>query len=174
MNVLLTGIPSFNFEMNPKKTSLMKNSVLLSIALIFSMGFCFAQTNESLPEDARTFLDKHFPDEKIVDSEKFDQIMNSRESDFIDYDDQEAYEVELSNGISVEFGVNGKMTEMNSHGRQAIPMHALPDMIESYLKSNYMDMEVTGYEIDADDQEIELDNGIDLEFDMDGRFKEKD
>lgn len=74
----------------------------------------------------------------------------------------------------MKFGKDGKMTEMDINSGEAIPTHALPDLIEVYLKANYADVDVVGYEIDHDDQEVELANGIDLEFDMDGRFMEAD
>lgn len=154
----------------------MKNLVLLTISILFIAGVSYAQMDEpgSLPHEAQTFLDKHFPNAIIVDFEKFDQIFDSPESDFFDFDDQEAYEVELSNGIQVEFGKDGAMTEMESTDEIPIPLHALPDMVETYLKANFIDLDVVAYEIDGDDQEVELDNGMDLEFDMDGRFVEKD
>lgn len=152
----------------------MKKSILTGIATIFVLGFATAQEMGDLPEDAQTFLNKHFPNETITDFEKFDQVFNSRESDFVDMDDQEAYEVELSNGVVVEFGKDGTMTEMESTEDVAIPTHALPDMIEVYLKANYLDLDVVAYEIDGDDQEVSFDSGVDLEFDMDGRFMEED
>lgn len=164
--------------------NIMKKLVLLTFSILCITGLGYAQTMEmameakdepgELPEEAQLFLNRHFPDEKVVDFEKFNKIFDSKETDFFDFDDQEAYEVELSNGIKVEFGKEGTMTEMGSTEDIAIPLHALPDLIEIYLKTNYMDEKVVAYEIDADDQEIELDNGIDLEFDNDGRFVEKD
>lgn len=162
----------------------MKKLVLLTTSILFITGFSYAQnvtmTSEArdepgaLPMEAQTFLKMHFPDDKVVDFEKFDQIFNSEESDLLDFDDQEAYEVELSSGIKIEFGKDGTMTEMESTEGRPIPLHALPDLIEAYLKANYWFVDVVAYEIDADDQEVELDNGIDLEFDIDGRFVEKD
>lgn len=152
----------------------MKKLVLLSLTAIFTMGFSYAQEPGMLPENAQNFINENFPGETVVDFEQFDQILNSQESDIMDFDDQEAYEVELSNGLNIEFGKNGKMTEMDSNGEGTIPAHALPDKIEAYLKVNYPNLEVVGYEIDADDQEVELDNGLDLEFDRDGRFIEED
>lgn len=162
----------------------MKKLVLLFTSILFMTGIGYAQTVEmapeakdepgTLPEEAMTFLKMHFPDEKVVDFEKFNKIFDSKETDLFDFDDQEAYEVELSNGIKVEFGKDGTMTEMESTEGMAIPTHALPDLLEIYLKANYLDIDVVAYEIDADDQEVELENGEDLEFDIDGRFVEKD
>lgn len=138
------------------------------------IGLSFAQESGSLPPEAQNFIDENFPGESVTDFEKFDQILNSQESDILDFDDQEAYEVELSNGVHIEFGKDGKMTEMDSKDGEAIPLQALPDMIEEYIKNNYTDLNVVSYEIDQDDQEVELDNGMDLEFDIDGRFVEED
>ncbi len=126
----------------------------------------WAQTNTSkLPDTARDFLNEHF---SSVSVEKADE--NSNWKIWAD----ERYEVRLSNGIELDFDEHGNIIEIDTKNNQAIPMTALPASISAYLDSNHPDAKVIGWEKNDQEQEVELEDGTEVEFDAQGQFRRLD
>jgi hypothetical protein len=157
----------------------MKKLILSSMALLFSVSVAFAQDNgkkaekhkkakmdlQELPQEVQDFVSQHFEGVKIRSAE--------REKDMLNFGNGELYEVVLANGVKLDFNKAGAVTEIESKDNAKIPEGALPSNIYSYVEENY-DAHIVNWEVDSDDQEVELSDGTDLEFDPNGEFMRED
>lgn len=138
----------------------MKKTILIALAILFSSAVIWAGNTyiaEELPKKSKKFLKKHFADQEVVtvDIEK--------------EDDQIKYEVNLANGTSLEFNEKGNVQEIESESK--LPDSVIPRKIRKYVTANYPEQVIVEWEIESPNQhEVELDNGIDLEFDKRGNF----
>lgn len=140
----------------------MKKLVLTSVVSMFSIGLLLAQNGEEkLPQNSHEFIAQHFSSETItfVEKDNWTPLKNN-----------DQYEVHFSSGLEMSFNKEGEITEIEAAKNQTIPSEALPAEILSYVNSNYPDFGVKSWEIDGNDQDVELTNGVDLEFDKDGKF----
>jgi len=78
------------------------------------------------------------------------------------------YEIKLDNRTKLEF--NGEYQVEKIDGKSAIPASAIPAPINEYVKMHYPNNTVTEWETEWNHQEVKLDNGIELEFDLKGAF----
>ena len=79
------------------------------------------------------------------------------------------YGVVFTDGSRVEFDKNGQWEEIDTkYGK--IPATVLPQGIRSYLRQNYPNMPMKRVERDRKGYEIELGNGVELDFDKNGRL----
>lgn len=83
------------------------------------------------------------------------------------------YEIALLSGIELIFDLDGNFLEevMEEENNEVTQW---PTAIDDYLTLNYPDAMVEKVELEADEYEVELDNGIELIFDLDGNFLEED
>jgi hypothetical protein len=81
------------------------------------------------------------------------------------------YEVRLSNGLKLEFYLDGSFKEI-SGGRKGAddPVITLPAAITTYIATNYSNATITKAEMSATRYEVRLSTGIKLEFDLNGNF----
>lgn len=110
-----------------------------------------------LPSNAQQFLQTHFPD-----------VKTSRVKE-----DNDSYDVYLSNRYEVEFDKKGEWDNLDGNN-QSLPesfLSTLPSGIVEYIKTTYpnnfideVDKEINGYEVG-------LNNNVDLLFNLDGTFK---
>ncbi|NJY62562.1 hypothetical protein HC174_07305 [Salinimicrobium sp. CDJ15-81-2] len=143
----------------------MKKVIVSAFCALFSVGM-FAQVNtNNLPGTAQDFINKHFSSISVVDVDE--------NSNWQIWED-EKYEVKLSNGIELDFDENGNIIEIDSKNNEAIPVASIPSKISSYLQANYTNAQVIGWEKQDNEQEVELADGIELEFDAEGNFRKLD
>ena len=142
----------------------MKKVILSGLFAVCSFGMFAQAETKNLPTSAKDFIEKHFS-ANIIEVEE-----NSNWQIW----ENEKYEVKLANGIELDFDENGNIIEIESQNNAVIPMAALPANILSYLKENYPDTQVIGWEKQKKEQEVELANGIELEFDDQGNFRKID
>lgn len=109
-----------------------------------------------LPAEITTYLKTHFPDSPILQA--------SIDRDTFSY----SYEVTLKDRISLEFDSDGAVNEIES--KSALPTSVVPNEISDYVLSTYPDRTIVQWKLDDRYQEVELDNGMELEFDMKGSF----
>ena len=125
----------------------------------------FAQAEtKNLPTSSKDYIEQHFSS----------NIIEVEENSNWQIWENEKYEVKLANGMELDFDENGNIIEIESQNNAVIPMAALPANILSYLKENYPDTQVIGWEKQKKEQEVELANGIELEFDDQGNFRKID
>ena len=108
------------------------------------------QVNE-LPAKAQTVLTTHFSGQKVT--------MATLESEIID----KSYNVILQNGTKLEFDRKGNLTEVDCK-QGTVPAKLIPQSIKSYVQTNYSGQNIKKMEIDKNEHEIELSNGLDITF----------
>ena len=105
----------------------------------------------ALPIKAQTLLNNHFNNQKV--------ILATIESGIIN----KSYDVVLQNGTKLEFDKKGNLTEIDCK-QGIVPALLIPQAIKNYLKDNYAGQSVKKIEINKNEYEVELTNGLDLTF----------
>lgn len=111
------------------------------------------QVNE-LPAKAQTVLTTHFCGQKVA--------LTIKENGF------DGYDVVLQNGTKLEFDRKGNLTEVDCK-QGTVPAKLIPQPIKSYVQANYSGQNIKKMEIDKNEHEVELSNGLDITFNK--RFK---
>jgi hypothetical protein len=112
---------------------------------------------DNLPTEVKIYITKHYPSQSITESE-------------IDITDStNTYEIKLNNKTSLEFSY--KMEILDIDGNTELPKSVISSEIFDYVSVNYPNYFITGWEMDEGcKQEVELNNGRDLEFDLNNVF----
>lgn len=79
------------------------------------------------------------------------------------------FEVTLADGTEVEFSQKGKWKEVDGN-KKAIPTAFIPKAILDYVTANYPKEQITHIDKGHRDYDVDLSNGLDLEFDLTGKF----
>lgn len=103
------------------------------------------------PKEILSFVKEHYPSLKITQVQK----------------DTDEYEILTNDNTKLEFNANSSLKSISS--TKQIPDNILPKNILDYIKKNYPNNFIIEYEKD-DEIEIELNNKINLEFDLNGNF----
>lgn len=106
------------------------------------------QVNE-LPAKAQTVLTTHFSGQKVA--------LTIKENGF------DGYDVVLQNGTKLEFDRKGNLTEVDCK-QGTVPAKLIPQPIKSYVQTNYSGQNIKKMEIDKNEHEVELSNGLDITF----------
>lgn len=123
----------------------MKRVLLFMIFIVTFASMAFAQNihnaASTLPKNVQTFIQTHFKEAKVMHTE---------------YDDDD-FEVLLSNGIKIEFLMNGEWKEVKAYGT-SLPDSILPMPVANTLKKQFpkntiykVEKEWNGYEINLND-----------------------
>lgn len=110
-------------------------------------------TFEQLPAAARTFIQRHFPSEKVA--------FVKAERDWLDT----SYDVHFINGSELEFDKSGEWKELDCR-RQAVPEGAVPAAISKFVKESYPDARIQKIERDRYEYEVRLSNFMEVKFDL--------
>ena len=105
----------------------------------------------ALPAKAQTLLSQHFNNQKVM--------LATIETGVI----SRSYDVVLQNGTKLEFDKKGNLTEIDCK-QGIVPALLIPQAITNYLKDNYAGQSVKKIEINKNEYEVELTNGLDLTF----------
>ena len=105
---------------------------------------------EKLPAPAKEYIQTNFPGEKTT--------MVTKDDDLIFAD----YTVMLSNGIRLEFGHSGALTQISSPN--GIPSELVPVSIRNYVHAHYPDAGYLDFEIGKRTYEVKLTNRMELKF----------
>ena len=144
----------------------MKKTLLTGALLLFITGMTAQTTTTDLPQRAQDFISTNFSSETVERVEK--------ENDWFDFDNNEMYEIYLSNGIRVDFNKKGEPTEVTTRKGAKLPEAAIPQGIRSYISANYSGAEIVAWELDDKKQEVELSDGRELEIDRQNNFVKED
>ena len=132
----------------------MKKILIFSAALFFSAAILSAENKSidvySLPESVRSFIDSYFPDSRI--------IYASQDDDMI-YPD---YDVELENGVSLEFYNDGTLEKIAC--KQGVSKEFIPVPILEFVKVRYPGAYFVEYKLDKRHYEVKLSNRFELKF----------
>ena len=105
----------------------------------------------ALPVKAQTLLNNHFNGQKVMLATIESGIINK------------SYDVVLQNGTKLEFDKKGNLTEIDCK-QGIVPAKLIPQAIRNYLKENYPAQAVKKIEMNKNEYEVELANGLDLTF----------
>lgn len=83
------------------------------------------------------------------------------------------YEVRFTDGSEIEFDSNGAWTSVDC-GKNAVPKNFVPARIREYVKKNLRGVAIVKIERERHGYEIELADGVDVKFDLEGNFKSID
>jgi len=125
----------------------------------FILTGCGKETilNENdIPTEIKTYVEKHFPGSKIL------QCVKDKDGLELNYD------VIIEGNFKLEF--NKKKEIESIDGVTKLPDSVIPAKILTYVQTNYSSNFITDWDIDRNDQQIELDNDIELKFNKSGDF----
>lgn len=109
-----------------------------------------------LPNEITEYVSTHFPVNTIIQS--------TEDKDGF----TKTYDVLLDGNISLEF--NRKKEIIDIESLSELPNSVIPTKIKSYVETNYPNNVIIGWGLDDKNQEVQLDNGVGLEFNMNGDF----
>ena len=105
----------------------------------------------ALPAKAQTLLSNHFNNQKVILATIETGVINK------------SYDVVLQNGTKLEFDKKGNLTEIDCK-QATVPDQLIPQAIKNYLMANYAGQSVKKIEMNKNEYEVELANGLDLTF----------
>lgn len=138
------------------KTFKIISLLLLSAALMMSCSSDDDEIVNETPQEIEAFVKMHFPNSAIL---KITKEMSG---------DSYTYDVKLAGNIELEFNSKKEITSIDSATK--LPDSVIPANIRSYVTTNYPSNFIIGWELEATHQQIELNNGVELEFTMSGEF----
>ena len=124
---------------------------MVSCNMVANAGNDKSITVNALPAKAQTLLNNHFNGQKVM--------LATIESGVV----SRSYDVVLQNGTKLEFDKKGNLTEINCK-QGIVPALLIPQTIKNYLKDNYAGQSVKKIEMNKNEYEVELTNGLDLTF----------
>ncbi|TXJ35310.1 PepSY-like domain-containing protein [Brachyspira aalborgi] len=108
---------------------------------------------EQLPQNALQFIQKYFPNVNILYAEM----------------DKKGYEVQLSNGVEIEFLRNGEFKEIEGN-YAALPFEILPQSVANTVGKTYPNTVITKIKRKWNFYEVKLNNMMELYIDANGQL----
>jgi hypothetical protein len=135
-------------------------SMIVAAVIFVSCDKDEIEPGDNMPKEIRTYITAHYPSQSITHSEIY--IADSIKT----------YEIKLNNGTSLEFDYKKAIVDID--GNTELPKSVISSKIFDYVSINYPSNFITGWEMDEGKQEVELNNSVDLEFDMNNDFLQID
>lgn len=136
------------------------NSILVAVMV---MAATSAQAQDKvidfnqLPKAAQDFIKTYYDQNNVA--------YITEDSGFMSKD----YEVRLTDGKEIEFDSKGNWTEVDGK-RDAVPADIVLTEIQEYVSKRFPNNSIVHIKKTSREYEIELSNGLDLEFNTKGRF----
>lgn len=111
---------------------------------------------QNLPKEIQSYITTHFPQQSILQAVKEREGLKT------------TYEISLRDLTKLEFNSRGKVFEID--GKSKLPDSVIPAKILAYIQSKHPENFIKSWEKDSREQTIELNNGLDLEFDLKDDF----
>ncbi len=144
----------------------MKRIYLLILAAVLSVGAISARDKSVAPADlpraAQLFIEKNFGKNKVHHAKVDSKMLGAKE-----------YEVILKDGTELEFDKNGALTDIDC-GIKEVPSKVVPAPIRDYVKRYFPGQKIHSLEVKSSGYEVDLGNGVEIEFDKAGNFKKVD
>ncbi len=119
---------------------------------------------EDLPQVIIDYISTNYPAAVIIDAES----------------DEDGFEIELSNGVELEFDNMGNLIEVDGDGSGSdddcsdITFGELPAAAQNYINTNYDGIGIDRVRSCTDEYRVELDNDVKITFDLDGNVTDID
>lgn len=126
---------------------------LLFLFSVFLMADDIYIMPEQLPQNALQFIQKYFPNVNILYAEM----------------DKKGYEVQLSNGVEIEFLRNGEFKEIEGN-YVALPFEILPQSVANTVGKTYPNTVITKIKRKWNFYEVKLNNMMELYIDANGQL----
>ena len=132
------------------------------LAVVFGVTFAASAEEKAievsqLPKAAQEFISTHVGTVAVSSAHS--------DKDILDVD----YEVRLEDGTEIDFDSDGEWMEVqNKH--LGIPKSFIPEEIVTYAETNYAKQKIVAIDRGPRDYEIELSNGLELTFSIDGQL----
>lgn len=138
----------------------MKKQVIILSAIIGLLSVsCEKETmlvNNEVPSEVKTYISTHFPTQTIS------QTIKDKDGFYLTYD------VILSDLTKLEFNRKKEIVDLESQTK--LPDSTIPEKIRQYVNTHFAGQVIKGWELNDKSQQVELGNGLDLEFKMNGDF----
>lgn len=133
-------------------------AVLLMVSTVTVQAQVKSITFDQLPKTAQNLVNKYYDAKNVSYVTEESEFMKSKE-----------YEVRFHDGVKVEFDAKGDWKEVDGK-KKAIPTALIPTSIASHVKKSFPNNEIVKISRSNRKYEVELSNGLDLEFDKRGKF----
>lgn len=134
---------------------------ILITAMTLFVGLIFGQESpigfNQLPKNAQSFVNKYFG-KGVVST-----VIRDKEVSKIDY------KVIMKDGTKITFDGRGNWDDVETKG-YSVPVALIPISIRNYVAQNYKGIQIVGIDKESYKYKIELSNGMDLEFNKQGKF----
>lgn len=114
---------------------------------------------DELPQPAQEFLNEYFPKAKVSIIKVDKHLLKKTD-----------YDVKLTNGTKIEFNNSGKWTSVDCKTKE-VPQKLILKAIRNYVSKNFPQTFITSIEKKTSGYEIELNDGVELKFNLLGGFK---
>ncbi len=137
---------------------------IFSLILVVTTLLIFSNVNaqekyipvSETPGQIVSYVKAHFPKSKIISVKEDKEILKTE------------YEVKLDTMVELEF--DEQFSIKNIESKDPLPQSVIPKNIAAYVHKNYPDNKILEWKKEKKGQKIELDNDIDLVFDLNGKF----
>jgi hypothetical protein len=140
---------------------IMKKILALMAIITFSLTACADRHQvvgfSEIPVQAQSFIEKYFKTSDVAYIE--------RELEGVHFE----YNVYLKNATEIEFDYQGNLKSIDCE-ISPVPNGIVPDLIVNFVALHYPDYFIVEYAIGHRYVTIELGNGVDLLFDLEGHF----
>lgn len=144
----------------------MKKIMILCLSLFVMVTAASADSKtpvqvDQMPSKAQNFIKKHFGDTQVAYARMDNGLVKS-------------YEVEFVNGNTIDFDKDGEWTDVECKAG-VVPEGIVPNQIVKYVEENHPNRTITGIERERrGGYKIDLNNGLELEFNKDYRLMDVD
>ena len=136
----------------------------ISLILVAISLFVFSNANaqkkylavSETPGQIISYINAHFPKSEIISVKKDKEVLKTE------------YKVKLNTMVELEFDGNFSIKKIES--KSALPQSVFPEKIVAYIHKNYPNNKILEWKKEKKGQKIELDNDIDVVFDLNGKF----
>lgn len=143
-----------------KKLVLKVSALCFAVITLVSCDKEEVVTVDQIPTTANAFLNEHFSGIQVLSAVKEKDALSGTD-----------YEVLLNNGIEVKFDKNGNWDEVEARDdRAGIPTSFILPSVVAYVTAHYPTALINSIDKEKNGFNIELTNGLDLVFDLEGNF----
>ncbi len=141
----------------------MKHITIVTLALLMFANLSACDDKEKpitfgqLPQSAQSFVKTHFADKQV-------SVI------FLETSGLDEYKVLFADGASIDFTSNGDWDEVKDRDADGLPTAFLPKAMTDYVATTFPGTNIVEVNKERSRFEVELSNGVELEFDKAGNF----